>query len=342
MSTDDIPIILLATIDGLSDEEATQDAPESTLGMVATIRASDVAYGRWNDLVGVHADHQDTIVGVAFPVEQTFRWSRFDTRITTAAGKSTVAGTNLLRRIPNGEIAGSLIDIGDARVGSVTGTFPVRAVWLGACEPDDGLSFEMGSLLQVAVKWALGDYASTTTYSTTLKSALRFPSIDLSPAGTYGSSTIDWTADTPTNTAIVVRTSTDGENFSTATKGAAIPGFSVSDPLTGVRLWVKVELQTSDGVSTPTFSDLIITVVGEGAQVTATPTDYFQQGQVKWTSGANSGLDAVAVGDTFDVYPGCQKRLAEDCITKFNNAENFQGDPYVPGEDVVNRVEDAR
>lgn len=76
------------------------------------------------------------------------------------------------------------------------------------------------------------------------------------------------------------------------------------------------------------------------------PDGYFTSGFLKWTSGLNSGrtmdiqasalsggsivlqlpmLNAIAIGDTFTIYPGCQKRKLEDCFTKFSNVLNFGG-----------------
>ena len=77
---------------------------------------------------------------------------------------------------------------------------------------------------------------------------------------------------------------------------------------------------------------------------------YFDNGQLVFNSGANSGR-VVAVkqylnaggtvyfvvplpappgaGDTFTVYPGCDKTQAT-CTSKFSNLANFGGFPYVP------------
>lgn len=79
---------------------------------------------------------------------------------------------------------------------------------------------------------------------------------------------------------------------------------------------------------------------------------HFNFGKLTWTSGLNDGLSMevgdftadeftlkeampydVAVGDTYSVYPGCAKRLTEDCKTTFNNVINFQGAPHTPGMD---------
>ena len=98
--------------------------------------------------------------------------------------------------------------------------------------------------------------------------------------------------------------------------------------------------------------------------VSGVPDDYwFAFGTIQWTSGANNGryqeikqggtrsdlmagtthyilripaLAPLAVGDTFTIAPGCDKRL-ETCTNKYANAGNFQGEPFMPGSDYVRR-----
>jgi uncharacterized phage protein (TIGR02218 family) len=85
----------------------------------------------------------------------------------------------------------------------------------------------------------------------------------------------------------------------------------------------------------------------------------FALGTVEWTSGANAGrraevaghaLDAgevtvslleapvrpTAIGDTFVIRAGCDKRL-DTCRGKFANVPNFRGFPHIPGQDAVIR-----
>lgn len=78
---------------------------------------------------------------------------------------------------------------------------------------------------------------------------------------------------------------------------------------------------------------------------------WFTDGKLTWTSGNNNGRTIeiknyssdyysfllftyaphpIQVGDTYSVYPGCNKWLST-CITKFNNVNNFRGFPYLPG-----------
>jgi uncharacterized phage protein (TIGR02218 family) len=82
------------------------------------------------------------------------------------------------------------------------------------------------------------------------------------------------------------------------------------------------------------------------------PTSYWDGGLVSFTSGANAGLKmevqfstagaislhesmpfVIAPGDTFTMYPGCSKRLIEDCKNKFDNVINNRGFEYLPGSD---------
>lgn len=78
------------------------------------------------------------------------------------------------------------------------------------------------------------------------------------------------------------------------------------------------------------------------------PSGYFDIGEIVMTSGQNLGVirtvrsytpgvvalayplpKPVSVGDTFTIYPGCDKRLAT-CRDKFGNLPRFRGTPFVP------------
>lgn len=76
---------------------------------------------------------------------------------------------------------------------------------------------------------------------------------------------------------------------------------------------------------------------------------YFNQGTITFLTGANAGITrtikaqqnpwavtvayplpfAPAAGDTFKIYPGCDKRQGT-CSSKFNNLAHFRGYPYIP------------
>jgi len=81
---------------------------------------------------------------------------------------------------------------------------------------------------------------------------------------------------------------------------------------------------------------------------------YYSQGFIKMTSGQNSGLSMmikqqnstyqiqlmkpflfpINVGDSFAIYPGCDKTLAT-CTTKFANEIHFGAFPFVPNPESV-------
>lgn len=80
-------------------------------------------------------------------------------------------------------------------------------------------------------------------------------------------------------------------------------------------------------------------------------TGYFSEGKIKFTSGVNNNLwrtvqlytngspSVIKInvpvytppsnGDTFTIYPGCNKTMAT-CSAKFSNLANFRGFPFIP------------
>ena len=92
------------------------------------------------------------------------------------------------------------------------------------------------------------------------------------------------------------------------------------------------------------------------ADSTLTQTDgYFNYGIIKFTSGKNQGYsmevknflrglielilplpEAPEIGDEFTISAGCDKQFST-CVSKFNNAANFRGEPHVPGTDKILR-----
>lgn len=128
-----------------------------------------------------------------------------------------------------------------------------------------------------------------------------------------------------------VSTKTCRARLGDALCGVTLASYTVTGTLTGV---------TSQQVFTDTSR--------------AEADDYFAEGVLTFTSGANDGLSfrvrtyaadtftlavppvlPVEVGDTYSVHAGCRKRLAEDCVAKFDNALNFQGEPHRPTVDDI-------
>lgn len=83
---------------------------------------------------------------------------------------------------------------------------------------------------------------------------------------------------------------------------------------------------------------------------------YFNYGLLTFTSGNNEGRaievksfdgstfvlfeampEAIQVGDTYEVYAGCNKQF-DTCRDKFNNVANYRGFPHIPGADNMNQI----
>lgn len=84
--------------------------------------------------------------------------------------------------------------------------------------------------------------------------------------------------------------------------------------------------------------------------------DWFTHGRLDWLSGANAGTSGhvkahgqaslslwlpagqpVSIGDTFEIFAGCDKAFAT-CRAKFANAINFRGFHLMPGNDFIIQI----
>jgi uncharacterized phage protein (TIGR02218 family) len=130
----------------------------------------------------------------------------------------------------------------------------------------------------------------------------------------------------------------------------------------------RVDLGSAEcGVDvTPLMQSGTVATTDGARNLTATglsATDaYFSGGLLTWLTGANAGdsvevrqwtssgsaivlyLKAratIAVGDTFEIQPGCDK-LFSTCKDKFSNVANFRGEPYIPGTDYLLTIPDYK
>lgn len=110
---------------------------------------------------------------------------------------------------------------------------------------------------------------------------------------------------------------------------------------------------SSTGTVSSVTSNRVLVVTG----LSPNETGFYSQGLITFTSGDNSGLSIpvkvhsvvggvtqvvmweptpfTLVGSTtFSIVAGCDKR-AETCKTVFNNMVNFQGFPFIPGNDLL-------
>lgn len=87
---------------------------------------------------------------------------------------------------------------------------------------------------------------------------------------------------------------------------------------------------------------------------------YWNGGLVTWTSGVNQGRKieigsfsggvfslylpvpgVIAVGDAYSLQPGCDKSFTT-CKNRYSNGNNFRGEPYIPGSDIVYNYPDSK
>ena len=112
---------------------------------------------------------------------------------------------------------------------------------------------------------------------------------------------------------------------------------------------------TRCGYTLTADSGTVTTVVAEKRKWTDTSLTadnaHYDGGKVVWLTGNNAGLTmdvkrylsaddsvelyepmplAIQVGDTYNIFRGCDKRIAT-CADTFSNAANFRGFPHIPG-----------
>ena len=137
-------------------------------------------------------------------------------------------------------------------------------------------------------------------------------------------------------------------------------GDVVDEPgLSAAAQWTVREAWTRQAVVVTVTDNRIFTIAVDEPRAV---DDWFTYGAVVFETGENAGLAmeikgwtqstslvelflempfAVAVADRLRLYAGCDKRLTT-CINKFNNVNNFRGEPYVPGQDEYLDYPDAR
>jgi uncharacterized phage protein (TIGR02218 family) len=105
---------------------------------------------------------------------------------------------------------------------------------------------------------------------------------------------------------------------------------------------------------TQVIADSVVEVAEAGAA-----TNGYAYGRLRWLSGGNCGLAAAilssegprltlrqppplppAAGDLVEIVEGCDKLFAT-CRDRFANAENFRGEPHLPGMDLLTRYPGA-
>lgn len=92
--------------------------------------------------------------------------------------------------------------------------------------------------------------------------------------------------------------------------------------------------------------------LGAFIDVASKTNGFYEKGRFTFTSGSNSGQTrsvrvhsgtrvefshsmpyTISSGDLFSLYPGCRKRLVDDCTSTYNNTRNFNGFPWIPKQE---------
>lgn len=120
-----------------------------------------------------------------------------------------------------------------------------------------------------------------------------------------------------------------------------------------------VDLDSAAFKSTGTVSSVLNSRIVTATLAAHNTKGFFGLGRLTFTSGPNAGVSIpvkehtatggqarlvlweptpfpAGGGDAFTIYAGCSKD-AQTCKTKFANLRNFQGFPYIPGNDYVSR-----
>jgi uncharacterized phage protein (TIGR02218 family) len=108
-----------------------------------------------------------------------------------------------------------------------------------------------------------------------------------------------------------------------------------------------------------TIAATVVTSNGSELTLDQTIDDGFVLGRIRYMSGANCGLSSVILsvngaavqvrdlpraavepGCHIELREGCDKRF-ETCVSRFDNAANFRGEPHLPGNDLLTRYPGA-
>jgi uncharacterized phage protein (TIGR02218 family) len=130
-------------------------------------------------------------------------------------------------------------------------------------------------------------------------------------------------------------------------------GYSCDADLGDARCTVALSAFTGTGIVATIADNRRLTVSG----IESYADGWFTNGKLTFTSGANNGRsmevkrhgvsslgvsielwqpmsETIAVADAFSIAAGCDKQF-QICKTKFDNAANFRGFPYMPGNDAI-------
>jgi uncharacterized phage protein (TIGR02218 family) len=154
--------------------------------------------------------------------------------------------------------------------------------------------------------------------------------------------------------------SIEGDSFSAELRGAAAALEAPVCPATSAECRASFgDKQCRVDLAARTTVAHVLSSSGGSLTLDVAVDDRFVLGRLRYMSGGNCGLATVilsASGNTVEVRDlpraivdngcrvelreGCDKRFAT-CVSRFNNAENFRGEPHLPGNDLLTRYPGA-
>jgi uncharacterized phage protein (TIGR02218 family) len=154
--------------------------------------------------------------------------------------------------------------------------------------------------------------------------------------------------------------SIEGESFSAELRGAAAALDGPVCPATSAECRAEFGgKQCRVDLAGRTMHARVVSADGAVLTLDMSVDDRFVLGRLRYMSGGNCGLASVMLsasgnavqvrelprapvepGTRVELREGCDKRL-ETCVTRFANAENFRGEPHLPGSDLLTRYPGA-
>lgn len=177
-------------------------------------------------------------------------------------------------------------------------------------------------------------------------------------------SAVDWTLPDGETVTLLAgelgEVSIDGESFAAELTGAASRLAAPACPATSPECRAQFgDKQCRVDLAGRTVRATVSAAQGNGLTITGAVDGKYLFGRLRYLSGANCGLETVVLevsgslitvrdrprapvesGTVVSLREGCDKRF-ETCTGRFGNAENFRGEPHLPGNDLLTRYPGA-
>lgn len=154
--------------------------------------------------------------------------------------------------------------------------------------------------------------------------------------------------------------SIEGEGFSAELQGAASRLARAPCPATSPECRASFgDKQCRVDFAGRILRAVVVAANGNALELDRSVDSRFLFGRIRYLGGENCGLSTmilavngteisvrdrprrpIAAGTTVELREGCDKRF-ETCVSRFQNAANFRGEPHLPGTDLLTRYPGA-